>query len=240
MLKIKNITAKANAQPVFDDISLEVKQGEIHAIMGPAHSGKSAFAHIITGHPSVDVVEGDIYWGRKKIQNLSPSERNELGIYISFQYPPEFESITNYDLTTEFFKPYNVDPADLELKYKTCCALLDLGSGHGDLTPSITNMTLHQAKRNELIFMLMSSPKLIILDEIDKGLDDEQVIVVATILRDYIKEGNRSCIVITHNKELLNILQPTHVHVMVDGEIKVSGDGELYKRIIEDGYSEFS
>lgn len=240
MLKIKNITAKADSQAVFDNISLALKQGEIHAIMGPEHSSKSAFAHLITGHPSVCVIEGDVYWGRKKIQNLSPAERNELGIFISFQFPPEFESITNYELIREFFKQYDVDPADLELKYKTCCALLDLGSEHGDLTPSIASMTMNQAKRNELIFMLMSNPKLIILDEIDKGLSNEQIVIVGTILRDYIKEGNRSCIVITHNKELLNILQPTHVHVMVDGEFKMSGDAELYTRIIEDGYSEFS
>lgn len=240
MLKLKNITAKAESQEVFDNISLEVKKGEIHAIMGPVHSGKSALAHLITGHPGVRITEGDLYWGRKKIQNLSPKERNELGIYISFQFPPEFESITNYELITEFFKPYEVDPADLELKYKTCCALLDLSEQHGDVTPSITSMSLNQAKRNELIYMMLSSPELIILDEIDQGLTDEQVVLVATILRDYIKEKERSCIVITHSKELLNILQPTHVHVMVDGEIKMSGNEELYKRIIEDGYSEFS
>ena len=240
MLKLKNITAKSESHLVFDDISLEVKKGEIHAIMGPAHSGKSALAHVITGHPSVDIVEGEITWRRKKLKNLTPAERNELGIFISFQYPPEFDSITNYELVTEFFKPYNVDPAELEIKYRTCCALLDLGDGHGDLVPSISHMSLHQAKRNELVYMMLSNPELIILDEIDQGMTEDQVVLVATILRDYIREKERTCIVITHSKELLSILQPTHVHVMVDGEIKMSGTEELYKRIIEDGYSEFS
>ena len=240
MLKIKNLTATSETETLIENISLEIKPGEIHAIMGPKHSGKSALAHVITGHPSINIKDGDIFWGRKKIQNLEPEERCELGIFIGFQYPPEFECITNFELTEEFFKQYSVDAADLALKYKTCCALLELGDGHGDLVPTIGSMVMHQAKRNELIFMLLSNPKLIILDEIDLGMTPDQVIIAATILRDYIKESNRGCLVVTHNTELLTILEPTHVHVMVDGEIKMSGDGELYKRIIEDGYSEFS
>lgn len=240
MLKIKNLTAVSHSEPLIENISLEIKPGEIHAVMGPKHSGKSALAHAISGHPSVNITDGDIFWGRKKLQNLDPTERNELGIFISFQFPPEFEGITNFELTKEFFKPFNVDNSELQLKYNTCCSLLELGSDHGELTPSINHMSINQAKRNELVYMFLSNPKLIILDEIDEGLTNEQITSFGNILKDYIAERDRSCLIVTHSKELLNILQPTHVHVMVDGEIKMSGNNELFTRIIEDGYSQFS
>lgn len=238
MLKIKKLTATSDSQPLFKDISLEVKPGEIHAILGPKNSGKSALAHAITGHPSVNITDGTIHYKKKKLNDLETEKRIEMGIFISFQFPPEFESVTNWDLTKEFFDNEKVD--DLFIKYSSCLDLLDLDSTHGTITPSSTNMLMSQAKRNELIHMLLKDPDLIVLDEIDEGLRGPENQLVSHILKDFLSTKKKSCIVITHNKEALNILNPTHVHVMVDGEIKMSGTTELYTRIIEDGYSEFS
>jgi Fe-S cluster assembly ATP-binding protein len=240
MLKIKNITATSEENPLLKNISLEIKQGEIHAVLGPKHSGKSALAHIITGHPGINITGGDVVFNRKKIHTLEADARVRLGIFVSFQYPPEFESITNWDLIKEFFDVPEENSSDLKLKYESCCEILDLGADHGDKFPNASSMLMSQAKRNELIWMILTNPKLIVLDEIDEGLSEQEVLLVGTILKEYLQEQNRGCLIITHNQTLLDIIDPTHVHVMVGGEIKMSGKSELYKRIIEDGYSEFS
>lgn len=238
MLKIKNLSATSDAQPLLKNISLEVKAGEIHAIMGPKHSGKSALVHTITGHPSISITDGTVHFKKKKLNDLEADQRVNLGIFISFQYPPEFESVTNWELTKEVFSKEKED--DLALKYSSCLEILDLGDTHGDVTPSAINMVMSQAKRNELIYMLLKNPDLVILDEIDDGLKDSENLLIGSILKDFLVEKGKGCIVVTHSQALLDLLQPTHVHVMVEGEVKISGTTELYKRIIEDGYSEFS
>jgi Fe-S cluster assembly ATP-binding protein len=240
MLKIKNITAISESAPLLTDINLEIKPGEIHALLGPKHSGKSALAHVIAGHPSIQVTEGGILWGRKKLLALEAEERSKLGIFVSFQFPPEFEIISNFELMKEFLNPKDTDISDLALKYSSCCEILNLGPTHGDDVPSGHTMGMSQAKRNELIFMMLTNPKLIILDEIEEGLSEQETVLVASLLKDYLQDTDKGCLVITHNQALLSILSPTHVHVMVGGEIKLSGGTELYTRIIEDGYSEFS
>ena len=240
MLKIKNITATTNEELLLKDLSLEVNAGEIHAILGPKSCGKSAIAHAITGHPGIDIDKGDIIFNRKKIHKLETDKRANSGIFVSFQFPPEFESVTNWDLIKEFTGIAEESSEDLKLKYDSCCELLDLGLEHGSKLPCGGSMIMSQAKRNELIWMILSNPKLIVLDEIDEGLTENEIVLVGTILKEYLQEQERGCIVITHNQTLLDIINPTHVHVMVGGEIKLSGGPDLYKRIIEDGYTEFS
>jgi Fe-S cluster assembly ATP-binding protein len=238
MLKIKNINAVSESDTLLEEINLEIKPGEIHAVLGPKHSGKSALAHSIMGHPSVQLTEGEIVWKRKKIQNLEPEQRTKLGLYVSFQYPPEFESVTNWQLAKEIFR--SDEESDLLLKYQSCCEILDLGDEHGDKLPAGGSMTMSQAKRNELVHMILSNPELVILDEIDSGLTDTEILLIGSLIKDFLAENKKSCLLITNNKDLLSIVEPTHVHVMVGGKIKISGDTELYKRISEDGYPEFS
>jgi Fe-S cluster assembly ATP-binding protein len=239
MLKIKKITAVSETQPLLNNVSLEVKPGEIHAVMGPKHSGKSALAHVIAGHPSIQVTDGSISWKRKKLESVEPDERFKSGIFVGFQYPPEFESLTNWELVKELFGN-STDESVLRIKYEACCELLGLGLDHSDRTSSSAFLTMSHAKRNELIHMILAEPKLILLDEIDEGLSESDVLMVGSLLKNFLESGEIGSIVITHNKALLEILNPTHVHVMVGGEIKLSGTTELYTRIIEDGYSEFS
>jgi Fe-S cluster assembly ATP-binding protein len=238
MLKIKNLTATSDSQPLLKNISLEVKTGEIHAIMGPKHSGKSALVHAITGHPSVSITEGTVHFKKKKLNDLEADQRAGLGIFISFQFPPEFESVTNWDLTKEIFSKEK--PEDLAVKYNSCLEILNLKDSHGDSIPSVADISMSQAKRNELIYMLLKNPDLVIFDEIDEGLEPIENVLIASILKDFLAEKGKGCIVVTHSRDLLKIIEPTHVHIMVEGEIKVSGTTELYTRIIEDGYPEFS
>ena len=240
MLKIKNLSAESELYTPLKNVTLEVKPGEIHAVMGPKHSGKTTLAHVLSGHPLVQVTEGSILLGRKKIQSLEPEERAQLGIFQSFQNPPEFETVENWEIVEEAFKSKKALTSDIQVKYLEYCKLLDLDSSHGEVCPTSLSMLMTHAKRNEVLHMLMLDPKLVILDELDEGLSEKDIELVAAVLQDFLEKKDKGCIVITHNQQLLKLLNPTHVHVMVNGEIKMSGNSDLYTRIIEDGYSEFS
>jgi len=240
MLKIKNITAVSESQSLLKDINLEIKAGEIHAVMGPKHSGKSALAHVVAGHPTIQITDGNITYKKKKLLTLEPGERSQQGIFVSFQYPSEFEGITNWELLEEIFSNRKEPIAELKLKYTTACELLGLGEAHANRHPNSGQLLMSEAKRNEILHMLMLNPDLILLDEIDQGISDNELVIVASMIKDFLINTDKAALVITHNQILLDILQPTHVHVMVGGEIKISGDTKLYTRIVEDGYSEFS
>lgn len=238
MLKINNVTAISDGNVILKDISLTVNPSEIHVIIGPKHSGKSALAHIITGHPGLEVTDGSISLNDLNLLSLETHERIRQGIFVGFQAPLEFE-LSSWDLTKLIFA--GEDEADLKTRYNEYAALLGLNFDHDKNQLNALSMSISQAKRNDLIYMLMSGPKLVILDEIDEELEEHEIVIVAAILREFLSsDKERSCIIVSSSKTLLDILKPTHVHVLVGGEIQLSGDEELYKRIVEDGYSEFS
>jgi Fe-S cluster assembly ATP-binding protein len=189
------------------------------------------------GHPHLNITEGYIFWHSDNLADLTTDERSHHGIYVTFQNPLEFDGISNYELVKEIAGAKNID---LQLKYNTICRLLDLKLDHGELDPMRGILSLSEAKRNELIHMILLNPSLVMIDEIDTGLMIEEVALIGAILSDFLQHEDKGCIVITHNQTLLDIIKPTHVHVMFTGEIKLSGGPDLYKRIVEDGYSEFS
>ena len=238
MLKIKNVTVSSDGHQILKDISLNVKPNEIHAIIGPKHSGKSALAHSITGHPGINITEGTIHLNDKDLLELEPNERIKEGIFVSFQVPLEF-NMTSWELTKLMFP--NEDEAELKTKLDEYSAILGLPFDHDKIELNGNSMSVSQAKRTDFMYMLMTSPKLVILDEIDDELEENEIFVLGAVLKEFLNSSEeRSCIVVSSSKTLLDMLKPTHVHVLVNGEIKMSGDEELYKRIVEDGYSEFS
>lgn len=238
MLKIKNVTVTSDSHQILKDISLTVNSSEIHAIIGPQNSGKSALAHCITGHPGIDVNSGSIFLNDKNLLELETHERIKEGIFVSFQVPLEF-NMTSWELAKQMFP--EEDDADLKASLDRYSALLGLTFDHDKIELNGNSMSVSQAKRTDFIYMLMTSPKLIVLDEIDDELDEKEIFVLGAILKEFLNaDEERSCIVVSSSKTLLDMLKPTHVHVLVNGEIKMSGDEELYKRIVEDGYSEFS
>lgn len=242
MLKIKNLNAIILDQAVLSNISLEVNAGEIHAIMGPQHSGKSTLVHAILGVPSIHYESGDIEYKGASISNKSVSERSLSGIFVSFQEPPVIDGITNLDLVKSILKLRgDARPeSTLEKDYKALCVSLGLSSSHGQKIVNHESITSTERKKNELLHMLLLSPDLIILDEIDLGVDADELDCIATTIRAFLENKNKAAILVTHNHKLLDTLVPTQVHVMVDGEIVEQGSTELYKRIVEDGYPQFS
>lgn len=238
MIKLKNVTATSEGIPVIKNIDLDIRPGEVHALVGPKFSGKSAVAHIITGHPSLKIESGKVQSGRKNITDLDVEERSK-NIFVSFQNPPDFEDFAAWELYQEFFDLPRDKIEDLRLKYEAGCDFLGLGNYHGVKMLHPTEISESEFKRNELLQMILSDPKFIIIDEIDSGMNAEEFALAGLVIKEFLSEKNRSGLIISRNLDFLDIIEPTHAHLMANGQIRASGSGSLYKRIVNDEYSEF-
>ncbi len=241
MLKIKNIHAKIEDKGILNGIDLEIKAGEIHAIMGPNGSGKSTLASVITGKEEYEVTDGQILFEDEDLEEVSPEERAHKGIFMSFQYPIEIPGIT----TTNFIKTAinetrksrgeNDMPAKDMLKMlREKCDLLDIDQKF--LSRSINDgFSGGEKKRNEIFQMAMLEPKLAILDETDSGLDIDALKIVANGVNK-LKSKDNAVLVITHYQRLLDYIVPDYVHVLFDGKIVKSGTKDLAYKLEEKGY----
>ena len=241
MLKIKNIHAKIEDKAILNGIDLEIKAGEIHAIMGPNGSGKSTLASVITGKEEYEVTDGQILFENEDLEEVSPEERAHKGIFMSFQYPIEIPGIT----TTNFIKTAinetrkargeNDMPAKDMLKMlREKCDLLDIDQKF--LSRSINDgFSGREKKRNEIFQMAMLEPKLAILDETDSGLDIDALKIVANGVNK-LKSQDNAVVVITHYQRLLDYIVPDYVHVLFDGKIVKSGTKDLAHELEEKGY----
>ena len=241
MLKIKNIHAKIEDKVILNGIDLEIKAGEIHAIMGPNGSGKSTLASVITGKEEYEVTDGQILFENEDLEEVAPEERAHKGIFMSFQYPIEIPGIT----TTNFIKTAinetrkargeNDMPAKDMLKMlREKCDLLDIDQKF--LSRSINDgFSGGEKKRNEIFQMAMLEPKLAILDETDSGLDIDALKIVANGVNK-LKSQDNAVVVITHYQRLLDYIVPDYVHVLFDGKIVKSGTKDLAHELEEKGY----
>ena len=241
MLKIKNIHAKIEDKAILNGIDLEIKAGEIHAIMGPNGSGKSTLASVITGKEEYEVTDGQILFENEDLEEVSPEERAHKGIFMSFQYPIEIPGIT----TTNFIKTAinetrkargeNDMPAKDMLKMlREKWDLLDIDQKF--LSRSINDgFSGGEKKRNEFFQMAMLEPKLAILDETDSGLDIDALKIVANGVNK-LKNQENAVMVITHYQRLLDYIVPDYVHVLFDGKIVKSGTKDLAHELEEKGY----
>ena len=241
MLKIKNIHAKIEDKGILNGIDLEIKAGEIHAIMGPNVSGKSTLASVITGKEEYEVTDVQILFENEDLEEVSPEERAHKGIFMSFQYPIEIPGIT----TTNFIKTAinetrkargeNDMPAKdmLNMLWEKCDLL---GIDQKFLSRSINDgFSGGEKKRNEIFQMAMLEPKLAILDETDSGLDIDALKIVANGVNK-LKNQENAVMVITHYQRLLDYIVPDYVHVLFDGKIVKSGTKDLAHELEEKGY----
>ncbi|MCG2418094.1 Fe-S cluster assembly ATPase SufC [Aequorivita sp. F47161] len=241
MLKIKDLHAGLDGKDILQGINLEVKAGEVHAIMGPNGSGKSTLASVVAGKEEFDVTRGYITFENHDISELDPEERAHKGIFLSFQYPVEIPgvSVTNFIKTainetrkskgqadmpaSEMLKMIKEKADMLEIDRKFLSRSLNEGFSGGE------------KKRNEIFQMAMLDPKLAILDETDSGLDIDALKVVAKGVNK-LKSDDNAVIVITHYQRLLDYIIPDFVHVIMDGKIVKSGTKELAYELEEKGY----
>lgn len=241
MLKINNLHASVEDKAILKGINLEVKAGEIHAIMGPNGSGKSTLASVIAGREDYDVIEGEILLDDENIDDLAVEERAHKGIFMSFQYPVEIPgvSVTNFMKAaineTRKAKGLEDMPANEMLKLiREKSELLEIDRKF--LSRSLNEgFSGGEKKRNEIFQMAMLEPKLAILDETDSGLDIDALRIVANGVNK-LKSSDNAVIVITHYQRLLDYIVPDFVHVLYDGRIVKSGGKELAHELEEKGY----
>ncbi|HEY0092313.1 MAG TPA: Fe-S cluster assembly ATPase SufC [Flavobacterium sp.] len=241
MLIIKNLHAGHDGKEILRGINLEVKAGEVHAIMGPNGSGKSTLSAVIAGNENYEITEGAVYLEGENLEDLAPEERAHKGIFLSFQYPVEIPgvSVTNFMRTAinESRKARGQDemPANEMLKViREKSELLEIDRKF--LSRSLNEgFSGGEKKRNEIFQMAMLEPKLAILDETDSGLDIDALRIVANGVNK-LKSDKNAVIVITHYQRLLDYIVPDFVHVLHNGKIVKSGGKELAYELEEKGY----
>jgi Fe-S cluster assembly ATP-binding protein len=241
MLSIDNLHAGCEGKTILQGINLDVKPGEVHAIMGPNGSGKSTLSTVIAGHEEYDISQGSILFDGEEISELSADERAHKGIFLSFQYPVEIPgvTVTNFIKTAinQTRKAQGLDemPANEMLKkIREKAALLEIDSRF--LSRSLNEgFSGGEKKRNEIFQMAMLEPKLAILDETDSGLDIDALRIVANGVNK-LRGKDRAIVVITHYQRLLEHIFPDFVHVLHEGRIVKSGTKELALELEEKGY----
>jgi len=241
MLSIDNLHVSIEGKSILNGINLDVKAGEVHAIMGPNGSGKSTLSSAIAGNESYEIDKGDILFRGENIVELAPEERAHRGIFLSFQYPIEIPGIT----VTNFIKTSinsnlkargekEMSASVMLKKIREKAELLDIDSKF--LSRSLNEgFSGGEKKRNEIFQMAMLEPSLSILDETDSGLDIDALKIVANGVNK-LKNKNNAVIVITHYQRLLDYIIPDYVHVLHDGKIVKSGDKQLAHELEEKGY----
>ncbi|MFN4110687.1 MAG: Fe-S cluster assembly ATPase SufC [Ignavibacteria bacterium] len=243
MLKIKDLIVKVEDKEILKGVNLEIKAGEVHAIMGPNGSGKSTLANVIAGKEGYEVVSGEILFKDINLLELPPEERARLGIFMAFQYPVEIPGISNATLLKTALNEIRKARGEEELDAIEFLSLMRdkmklLEMSEEMLSRSVnTGFSGGEKKRNEIFQMLMLEPKLAVLYQTDSGLDIDALKIVANgvnLLRQDMKD--RAIIVVTHYQRLLNYIIPDFVHVLYNGKIVKSGTKELALELEAKGY----
>ena len=241
MLTIQNLHARVGETPILKGINLEVKAGEVHAIMGPNGSGKSTLSSILAGRDEYEVTEGSVIYQDDNLLALEPEERSWRGVFLSFQYPVEIPGVKNIYLLKAAVNAVRTHRGLPELKAGEFLRLvreklkvmqMDEAFLHRNVNEGFSG---GEKKRNEILQMQLLEPTLAILDETDSGLDVDALRIVGEGVN-LLRGGDRSIILVTHYQRLLDIIKPDYVHVLADGEIKLSGDFSLAQRLEKEGY----
>lgn len=241
MLRVNNLHARINGKEILKGIDLEVRPGEVHAIMGPNGSGKSTLSMVLAGNPAYEVTEGSVEFYGKDLLAMAPEVRSHEGVFLGFQYPVEIPGVSMVNFmraavnarreyrgeppmsATEFLKMMREKRAIVELDNKLASRSVNEGFSGGE------------KKRNEIFQMAVLEPRLSILDETDSGLDIDALRIVAEGVNK-LKTGNNATIVITHYQRLLDYIKPDYVHILYKGRIVMTGGPGLALELEERGY----
>lgn len=239
ILKIENLKSEIEGKEILKGLSLQIGGGEIHAVMGPNGTGKSTLASSLMGHPKYEVTGGSVMLDGEDLLEMEVDERARAGLFLAMQYPSEIAGVTNSDFLRSamgarleegeeislirFIRQMESKMKELEMNPEFAHRYLNEGFSGGE------------KKRNEILQMLLLEPKIVILDEVDSGLDIDALRIVARGVN-AMRSQDRGFLIITHYQRLLNYITPDYVHVMMQGRIVKSGGPELAERLEADGY----
>src|ERR1041385_3509088 len=243
MLTIKNLKAKVEDKQILNGIDLQVKAGEVHAIMGPNGSGKSTLASVLAGREDYEVTEGEVLFQGKNLLELEPNERAGEGIFLAFQYPVEIPGVSTVNFMKTALNKIREYRGQASLDAVAFLQLMKEKMKLVEIDQSLLSRSLNEGfsggekKRNEIFQMAMLEPKLSILDETDSGLDIDALRIVANGVNK-LRSKDNATIVITHYQRLLDYIVPDFVHILYNGKIVRSGGKELALELEAKGYDE--
>lgn len=241
MLSIKNLKAGIPGKEILRGINLEVKAGEVHAIMGPNGSGKSTLSSVLAGKKEYEVTEGKILFKEKDLTEMSPEVRAREGLFLAFQYPVEIPGVSNINFLKTAINEIRAYKKISPIDAKDFLKMVKEKQTLMEITGNLANRSVNEGfsggekKRNEIFQMAMLEPTLAILDETDSGLDIDALRIVANGVNK-LRSKDRAFVVITHYQRLLNYTVPDFVHILFDGKIVKSGGKELALELEEKGY----
>jgi Fe-S cluster assembly ATP-binding protein len=241
ILSVKELTAAVDGTPILKGLTLEVKAGEIHAIMGPNGSGKSTFSKVLAGHPAYEVTGGEVIFQGQNLLEMEPEERARSGIFLAFQYPLEIPGVSNMDFLRVAYNSKRKHQGLEELDAFDFDELVQEKLAVVKMNPSFLSRSVNEGfsggekKRNEILQMAMLEPKLGILDETDSGLDIDALKVVANGVNQ-LSTSENAIVLITHYQRLLDYIVPDYVHVMEAGRIITTGTKDLALELEARGY----
>ncbi|MCF0111987.1 MAG: Fe-S cluster assembly ATPase SufC [Erysipelotrichaceae bacterium] len=237
-LEIKDLHVAVDGKEILKGLSLTVKEGEIHALMGPNGNGKSTLLQAIMGHPRYEVLSGSVTLDGQDVLAMSVDQRSKAGLFLGMQYPQEIAGVTNSDFLKAAMNARREKPVSLFQFIKQMeGAIKEL-----EMKPDLAHRFLNEGfsggekKRNEIVQMMLLQPNIAMLDEIDSGLDVDALKVVANSINKMMENRNLGLIVVSHYERFYQLLQPTHAHVLVDGRIVMDSDASLVEKIDKEGY----
>ena len=241
LLSIRNLRAEVDGKEILKGIDLDVRPGEVHAIMGPNGSGKSTLAHVLAGRDGYDVTGGEVLFEDHDLLGLEPEERAAAGMFLAFQYPVELPGVNNTHFLKEALNAQRRARGESELDSVAFLKLVREKMQLVSMKPELLKRQVNagfsggEKKRNEILQMAVFEPKLAVLDETDSGLDIDALRTVSDGVN-ALRSPDRSVILVTHYQRLLDYIEPDFVHVLADGRIVRSGDKTLAKELEERGY----
>jgi Fe-S cluster assembly ATP-binding protein len=242
MLTIKDLHARVEEKTIIKGLNLEIKPGEVHAIMGPNGAGKSTLGYVLSGRDGYEVEQGEVTFNGANLLDMEVEERAQAGLFLAFQYPVEIPGVSNMEFMKESVNAMRKARGEDELSSAEFLKMAKEACKQVNLPLDFLKRGVNEGfsggekKRNEIMQLIMLKPKLAILDESDSGLDVDALQVVANGVNSQ-RDGERSFIVVTHYQRLLDFIEPDYVHILAQGKIVKSGGPELAKEVEASGYA---